>query len=374
MAAHRLWRPDVVLPSVSDEKVSLPPFLDKEPFVESIHQAQFKPAPAGFKSLSPAEIRATNERPTDGSWKPRQEPGRRPACPLPYELAANGAIDPVTKKFEVTFVAKTIRFGDNAAGAPFSVYAPGNHKARGNGHSWERCRVWNFAVQRGGGIKYAWNPADFEEGLVFLRVYGPNGFFREFQSDAQPPISVRCETEVDFDVILTLKNNSSTASQGIEIVDNADGAKPRLEQLAGGERRSITLDAQQTSGWYDFTVRSAQHPRFSARFAGHIENGKESISDPSLDAPYSAPATVGRQTDRGGLHGKNWYVSPPRVHSARFVRGNPRLAIDCGKPESRKRPGKAEGQALLYYPRPHRDHQRGPEQACATSTLKSRTR
>ena len=37
-------------------------------------------------------------------------------------------------------------------------------------------------------------------------------------------------------------------------------------------------------GWYDFTVEIAQEATFARRLAGHVENGKDSISDPALGA------------------------------------------------------------------------------------------
>ncbi|MEU8020393.1 phospholipase domain-containing protein [Micromonospora parva] len=37
-----------------------------------------------------------------------------------------------------------------------------------------------------------------------------------------------------------------------------------------------------THGWYDLTVSVAGDAAFEYRYAGHVENGKDSISDPSL--------------------------------------------------------------------------------------------
>jgi phospholipase C len=45
---------------------------------------------------------------------------------------------------------------------------------------------------------------------------------------------------------------------------------------------SVPLDLAGTSGWHDFRVTVEGFPKFEQRFAGRIENGKESISDPAM--------------------------------------------------------------------------------------------
>jgi phospholipase C len=37
-----------------------------------------------------------------------------------------------------------------------------------------------------------------------------------------------------------------------------------------------------SSGWYDLSVTSVEAPEYLRRFAGHIESGRPSISDPAV--------------------------------------------------------------------------------------------
>jgi phospholipase C len=37
-----------------------------------------------------------------------------------------------------------------------------------------------------------------------------------------------------------------------------------------------------TFGWYDLSVKADADPGFLWRLAGHLENGRESVSDPAL--------------------------------------------------------------------------------------------
>ncbi|UXU89508.1 hypothetical protein [Burkholderia sp. S-53] len=40
--------------------------------------------------------------------------------------------------------------------------------------------------------------------------------------------------------------------------------------------------------WYDVTVSDGANGTFSRRFAGHVENGRPSYSDPAAVQPVSA--------------------------------------------------------------------------------------
>jgi phospholipase C len=44
----------------------------------------------------------------------------------------------------------------------------------------------------------------------------------------------------------------------------------------------LSLDHQSTKGWYDFSVFIQGNDRFERRYAGHIETGRPSISDPFM--------------------------------------------------------------------------------------------
>ncbi len=42
---------------------------------------------------------------------------------------------------------------------------------------------------------------------------------------------------------------------------------------------------EKTGGWYDLKVTCAEDPAFSRRYAGRVETGKPSISDPAMAGP-----------------------------------------------------------------------------------------
>jgi phospholipase C len=45
---------------------------------------------------------------------------------------------------------------------------------------------------------------------------------------------------------------------------------------------SVIWDAGKSFGWYDFSVSIKENPSFMKRFAGRVETGKESVSDPFM--------------------------------------------------------------------------------------------
>ena len=110
------------------EKIIKPDFLDKDEFIKSIHQAQFKNTPSNFKRLTKDEIARINKKPHSSPYMPVQEKGIRNSCTLPYELYADGKLAADKKSFEISLGAGDKVFGDLAAGSPFHVYAPGKYQ------------------------------------------------------------------------------------------------------------------------------------------------------------------------------------------------------------------------------------------------------
>jgi len=249
------------------EKMPLPEFLDHDKFVESIHKAQFKKEPSGFKALTNEEI-ATANRLQATSIFPRQEKGTRVSRALPYELSVNGKVKG-GNQFEITFEAGKKVFGNLASGAPFSVYGGGKFSHR------------SYAVKAGDVLTDTWN--DFANNICDLKVYGPNGFFRAFKGKPDTGVEVHCGYEFTggkltgkLQLMLT---NLSSSPITLTITDHYQKQKQMVE-LAARKSNTIKVDSK-SSGWYDVSV-SIENTDFVHQFAGRIETGKEGISDPAM--------------------------------------------------------------------------------------------
>jgi phospholipase C len=265
------------------EAITKPAFVEKEEFVESIHKAQFKPVPSNFHPLTAAEIAQANTKPHTASFMPVQEKGTRNACALPYELEVEGGLNPDRKSFRISFSAGNKLFGSKAVGSPFQVYAPGRYNN-------ELVRVWDYAVKAGGALQDSWDLANFENEQYHLRVHGPNGFFREFTGNQNdpgiiintlPPGSAVKNKQVVGDLTLLM---AFTQKQPLELVitDNAYKADPINLTLQSTGKTQVIIPSGKNHGWYDFTIRVKGNDTFSQRYAGRVETGQPSKTDPFM--------------------------------------------------------------------------------------------
>ncbi len=268
------------------QKIPLPKFVDRTEFMESIHNAQYRKLPNGYKALTSEEIKQVNTNPMASPAMPKQEKGTRPSCPLPYQLYADGALNTDKKSFEIDLEARNDIFGKQSAGAPFIIYAPGKYKE-------ELVAVWNYAVSAGDKLQDKWLLEDFADQQYHLKVYGPNGFMREFMgSAADPSIQVSCAYQLDKNqkptgnIELKVKNLDSARKQLVSIVDNAYKGKNQAKTLSAsgltGSESTFKIDLQKSFGWYDFTLTVEGNNGFGKRYTGHVETGKESQSDPLM--------------------------------------------------------------------------------------------
>jgi phospholipase C len=265
------------------EKIDGPVFLDRKPFIEGIHQAKFKAAPANFKKLSAAEIEQINSNPAQSPYFPQQEKGIRPACSLPYELYTHGHFNKEKNTFEIAFKAGNKVFAYKAAGAPFRVYAM-------NPYQKEVLKAWDYSVAAGDILHDEWHIGDFEKGQYHLRIYGPNGFYRECMGNANnPQVVITCTYEtgginpakLTGNLLITIANND-TKDHTFLVNDNSYKSGSNKKIVAGGDKASIVLNLSKMHHWYDVSVKLNGHDTFEERFAGRVETGMVSKTDPLM--------------------------------------------------------------------------------------------
>ncbi|WP_448699215.1 phosphocholine-specific phospholipase C [Mucilaginibacter sp. AW1-3] len=258
------------------------PFLDRNKNVETIYNAKFKQEPDSFKKLSASEIEQISAKP---SLITLQEPGVRSACALPYELYSTGALAADKKNFEISFAAGNEVFGKNAAGSPFTVYAPVKYNDETSKD--EISRNWSFAVVAGDKLTYNWPVSAFENNNYHLRVHGPNGFYREFKGNQNnPQLKITCEYEksgakLTGNVVVNISNNS-TQAVNVVINDNAYKSGSINKTIAANSKTSTVLNLSKNFNWYDFSVKLDNSTSFEERFAGHVETGMITKTDPVM--------------------------------------------------------------------------------------------
>lgn len=270
------------------EEITLPEFLDRDRFVKSIYNARFKGLPDNFRNLNEGEAREGSEDPWGAGFVPTQERGIKPSSALFYELYADGGLSQEKGVFKLNFQASDKRFGKKAWGVPFQVFAPGKY-LDSKTNQYEPVKVWSFAVKAGDKLEFEWPLAKFENDLYHLQAHGPNGFFREFRGDEDDPqISVSCHyLEEDKKrglgkVALKIRNSDTQRPVQITVSDNAYKNPVQKKTLVSSGEWEVLVETAHSHGWYDFSLQLEGSPTFLRRFAGRVEFGKPSQSDPFM--------------------------------------------------------------------------------------------
>jgi phospholipase C len=250
-------------------------FLDRDKFVVSIQQARHKEIPSNYKKLTTEQIAEINKDPQGSELMSHQEPGVRPSCGLPYELYADGKLSADRRKFALTLKAGNAAHGKGSAGAPFNVYVR-------NGKTMQAA---TYAVRAGDALEENFPLSLFADGQYAIDVHGPNGFYRSFTGDGKSAVKAAAAYEwkgssLTGNVLVRLENSSAEVLT-VTVTDESYGTGTVVKTVAAGGMRSVRLDLAKSYGWYDFTVK-AEGEKSAARFAGRVETGRASFTDPLM--------------------------------------------------------------------------------------------
>jgi phospholipase C len=200
--------------------------------------------------------------PPEDQQLPHQELGVRQARAIPYVLQANG--HDAGTRFRIEFVSA------RGAAAVFQV---------GEAGSTDEPRTYTVEPR-----KHLADTWDASSGYD-LSVYGPNGFFRNFTGGEPGRQSEDLAVEASShdrqnDVHLSIRNRGNRPIE-VNVFDRYTSQTKKVS-LKLGQARTERWSLSSTHGWYDLIVTLAGDARFRARYAGHIENGEDSITDPAM--------------------------------------------------------------------------------------------
>lgn len=199
---------------------------------------------------------------------PEQEPDTRPACPLPYEFTATCRVEDGKLWVDLINTGK--------AGAGFYAYNSCTPDAPPR----------RYAVSAAQTLSDYWEPSAAEPAYD-LSFYGPNGYFTHFRARtpqaSQPEASIRYDSQYgDISLVLT---NHGTEPCTLTVSNRYASTGPRRHQLAPGATTEDRWVLAVSAGWFDLSVTNSADSIYLRRFAGHVETGRPSTSDP---ASYSA--------------------------------------------------------------------------------------
>jgi len=231
---------------VSPNDPAVPSLPDTRGSVTVVDQATMRPKPVA--PLAPEKL--------------FQEPGSRLSRALPYVLHVEAS--------ERDGALALIFRNDGTAGSVFHVYDK-RHLDR---------IPRRYTVEAGGSLTDHWDGR--QEGGYDLWVLGPGGFLRTFQGDTARSdlATMLAYRPLERSIILRLDNPASTARK-LSLTSKVYGPF-QIRRIVVPAKTAISLnrDVSRSGNWYDFTLTGG--PRFVRRFAGRLEIGKDSVSDPAM--------------------------------------------------------------------------------------------
>jgi phospholipase C len=253
-------------------------------------------AKAAFASISVPAVLASAKQPysvPEVQSMPKQEPGTRPARALPYSLTARSRIDAAEGKVWIEF--------RNEGKAGVAVYAWNNlipfQAPRRYSISAEQSLSDYWLVSDTGSDMHPKQPrTDPDYDISF---HGPNGFFSHFRGVVVAPASrdpednagVKAQPNPELilrydhqngDIHLTVANLGAAPCTLIVTNAYAPSEAPHSYPLKPGGFKEDHWSLAASNNWFDISITTAESPTFLRRFAGHVETGRPSTSDPAV--------------------------------------------------------------------------------------------
>ncbi len=202
---------------------------------------------------------------------PKQEPGLRPARPVPYELHVLGEAD-------VSDGTVKIYFGNTGkSAAVFQV------------RSGDQTGPWTYTVGSQAYLSETWTFGGDGPDAYDLSVYGPNGFLRTFKGTVAAGDGANLTVTNAYQVFaeapgITLDIHNRGASASKVRIRDAYAGRTLAHTLEPGRSLTWNWSLEASFGWYDLTIEVESDSTFERRLAGHVETGTDSVSDPALGA------------------------------------------------------------------------------------------
>jgi phospholipase C len=202
---------------------------------------------------------------------PVQQAGVRPARALPYELQVQAQVAEAGGAVTLNFI------NAGEAAAVFHVY--------------DRLALdqipRRYTVEAGKQLQGRWTPS----ALYDLWVLGPNGFHRHVAGDvrrssgkALPELVLQADRS-SSELLIELINSGGQPCTFVLTANKYFAGSPSEVTVMARSRSNLRVPLASVQNWYDFSLRVKNLPGWLRRFAGHLENGLPSISDPALQGP-----------------------------------------------------------------------------------------
>ncbi len=255
---------DVLLPGISPWARAISGDLTSAFDFVRPNDPVFEKLPEITNSAAVAKEHSTRPKPVPPAvaGKPYQETGTRPSRALPYEMEVRAEVAPesgVTLTFE----------NSGAQGAVFHVY--------------DRLYLERiprrYTVEAGKKLSDRW---DLVEGAYDLWVYAPNGFLREFRDRIRDKAEMLPEIQLRYLPEKATIGAFVPPGTGTQVVVKANAyRRDGPWKVSAGDPEHL-WNVAEYGNWYDFTATVEGREEYARRFAGRLETGRDSISDPAM--------------------------------------------------------------------------------------------
>jgi phospholipase C len=210
---------------------------------------------------------------------PVQEPGLRPARAVPYILNVSAVADIAGREVTLKFFNPGTRTGVFQVRSMSLFQPPRSYTVSPNT---DLSDVWKYGI---------FDPETYDKSrnqTYDLSVHGPNGFLRAYAGGFIQGSSANIQSAIDYDVAgggvtLTAVNKGTTVCE-LRIFNSYTSTTVTKKLMVGAVfQQFFSLDAQH--GWYDFVLEVSQDRAFRQQLAGHLETGKDGLTDPALSTP-----------------------------------------------------------------------------------------
>ncbi len=216
-------------------------YLNQKEYAKTINAAKNKPVPH-LKWYAENELKNT--------LLEIQERGLKPSHPLPYH-------------FHVNLEGEQIKMSNlKENGVPLLVYDRTQFDSKDYHFSYAL-----YSMQK---LSHA-----VHSGAYDYEIFGPNGFFRKFQGSISPEMEIILENMTAKNQVELTIRNTKKKNFSIHLEDLYTKNKKTISVQKSEEK--IIIDLDKFKGWYDLKITSNEH---LWHFAGRIETGKVSVSDP----------------------------------------------------------------------------------------------
>jgi phospholipase C len=204
-----------------------------------------------------------------------QETGVRYSRALPYELSVSSRIDSDPRRGAAQLRVSFANSG--RMGAVFHVY--------------DRLDLQRiprrYTVEAHKELSDAWSPA--ADGSYDLWILGPNGFHRHLAGNVRRVGATLPNPEIDVsygieagELHVTLMNRGEVPCTFTVTANAYRNGPARTVTVVARTQTKLNLPIGHSACWYDFSVTVNGLTGFLRRFAGRMETGRPSVSDPAM--------------------------------------------------------------------------------------------